>query len=188
MNRADRRNLAKQQRRASRAAGHGGRAGMSPTVLKLTALAVSSDRPLGPDAVARIMDKDYAALETLMRGKAPDQAAWDMLANAASWVRTLGMRGNADPHELAPIVNPALRALRDAMNRSRAGKGMRFDAAGLQAMHDVLDAKRQALEGLSERVVSMVEIETAQRLAQVDAAVSVAARAAQSVGAAGGGA
>ena len=51
-----------------------------------------------------------------------------------------------------------------AANRFKAGKGMRLDALGLQALRDVVEVYRQCLVTLTEREMAQAQQETQRRV------------------------
>lgn len=182
MNRADRRRLERQQRRPGKPVQCHVDGAVPVKLMKLTALAVSSDQPMSPAAVERAMASAYVAMESFVRGTKPVEQDWVTLADVASWVWTLALRGTAPTEEVKPIVDAALLALDDVTQRAKAKKGMRLDGRGLDAVRAVVAVKRQALEELSEREAALIEVETAERLTRKGVNVSQMARICVSVG------
>lgn len=122
-------------------------------------------QPTNPARAGAVMLRFLTALEAMARGDEPGEAEWSDLSDAVNTVETLALHmGKLDPSEAMPLVNAAIAAMVGAANRHKAGKGMRLDAQGLQAMRAVVDVYGQCLEGLTEREMAQAQAETARRL------------------------
>lgn len=123
------------------------------------------EAPVNDADRTRLMATLRSAMDTIAKGSAPTIADWQILADAVNCTEAMIRRGNIAKDEGVPIALAAMRAMTDASRRYKAGKGMRFDAAGLQAMRELLDVYEQTLEAFSEREVLEIMF-ASQRLAQ----------------------
>lgn len=122
-------------------------------------------RPASPDAKAKVMLRFLTALDHIARGEHPGEDDWRDLSDAINTVETLALHlGKLDPSEVMPVVNAAIAGMVGAANRYRAGQGMRLDAAGLEALRDVIDIYGQCLDSLTEHEMAMAQAETQRRV------------------------
>ena len=122
-------------------------------------------RPAEPARRATVLLRFDTALQEMAAGRHPDEAEWRDLSDCVNTVETLALTlGKLVPAEVMPTVNAAIAGMVGAANRFRAGQGMRLDAAGLEALRDVVDIYRQALDGLTEREMAMAQAETQRRV------------------------
>ena len=118
--------------------------------------------------VDRVMLRFLTALDAMARGEHPGKAEWRDLSDAINTIETLALRRRKlNAAEAMPLVNAGIAAMVGAARRFSAGQSMRLDAAGLQAMRDVLDVYRQCLEGLSEFEMATAQAETQRRMHQL---------------------
>lgn len=122
-------------------------------------------RPADPQRRGTVLLRFLSALDAMTRGEHPGEAEWRDLSDAINTVETLalGLR-KLDAGEVMPIVNAAISAMVGAARRFQSGQGMRLDAAGLQALRDVVDVYRQCLDGLTEREMAVAQAETQRRV------------------------
>jgi len=110
----------------------------------------------------------YTALESMARGDHPGEEEWRSLSDCVNSVETLALTlGKLVPDEVMPTVNAAIEGMVAASVRFRAGKGMRLDAAGLDALRDVVGIYGQCLESLTEREMSLAQSETQRRVNEI---------------------
>jgi hypothetical protein len=122
-------------------------------------------RPASPELRQRVVLRFLSALEAMTRGEHPGEAEWRDLSDAINTVETLALTlSRLDPAEVMPVVNAAIAGMVGAANRFKAGQGMRLDAAGLQALRDVVEIYRLCTEGLTEREMAMAQAETQRRV------------------------
>lgn len=122
-------------------------------------------RPASQDQRDRVLMRFLSALDAMARGEYPGEAEWRDLSDAINTVETLAVTlRKLQPAEAMPLVNAAIAAMVGAAKRFKAGQGMRLDAAGLQALRDVVDVYRQCLEGLTEREMAQAQAETQRRV------------------------
>ncbi len=122
-------------------------------------------RPANPQQRAQVLLRFLSALDSMARGEHPGEAEWRDLSDAINTVETLAMTlQKIDEFEVMPTVNAAIAAMVGAANRFKAGKGMRLDAPGLQALRSVVDIYAQCLDGLTEREMAMAQAETQRRV------------------------
>jgi len=122
-------------------------------------------RPASAEEKAAIMATFYSALDEIVSGSTPDENAWRLLSDSINTIETLtlSMR-KLVPEEVMPTVNAAIAAMVGACNRFKAGQGMRLDGPGINAMRDILDIYRQALDGLTAREMAQAQAETQWRV------------------------
>lgn len=122
-------------------------------------------RPAPKAKTDRVLLRFLTALDAMSRGEHPGEQEWRDLSDAINTVETLALTlRKLDEAEVMPFVHKAVAALVGAANRFKAGQGMRLDAAGLQALRDVVDVYRQCLEGLSEHDMTKAQAETERRM------------------------
>lgn len=122
-------------------------------------------RPASQSQRDALLLRFLTALEEMARGEAPAEDEWRDLSDAVNTVETLALSlGKLDRREVMPLVNLAIAAMVDAARRFKAGQGMRLDAAGLQALRDVVEVYRQCMELLPERVMVVAHQMTVQRV------------------------
>jgi hypothetical protein len=113
----------------------------------------------------RVMGEFLSSLDTMARGSHPGEEEWRSLSDAVNTVETLALSlRKLVPDEVMPTVNAAIASMVAAAGRFKAGQGMRLDAAGLQALRDVLSIYDQCLEGLTEREMVQAQAETQRRV------------------------
>lgn len=122
-------------------------------------------RPAGKQQRDLLMARYLAAVEMISRGKHPGPQEWRDLSDVINTVETLAVcLRKLEVDEVMPSVNAAIAAMVDAARRYEAGKGMRFDAQGLEAVRDVIAMYGQCLDGLTEREMAMARAETELRI------------------------
>lgn len=122
-------------------------------------------RPVATGQRDAVILRFLSALESMARGEHPGEAEWRDLSDATNTVETLALTlGKLHHAEVMPIVNQAIAGMVHAANRFRAGKGMRLDAAGLDALRTVIDIYRQCCEGLTEREMCVAQSVTQRRI------------------------
>lgn len=122
-------------------------------------------RPASVHRRNAVLVRFLSALDAMASGQHPGEAEWRDLSDAINTVETLALHmGKLDQSEAMPLVNASIAAMVGAANRFKAGKGMRLDAPGLQALRDVIDVYRQCMEGLTEREMEQAQAETQRRV------------------------
>lgn len=125
-------------------------------------------RPASKEQRDSVMLKFLTALHELSNGQDPGVEEWRSLSDCVNSVETLATRlEKLDAAEVMPIVNAAIAGMVAASNRFKAGKGMRLDAAGLDALRDVVDIYGQCLESLTEREMALAQQETQRRVNEI---------------------
>lgn len=113
----------------------------------------------------RVIGEFLSSLDTMARGSHPGEEEWRSLSDAVNTVETLALAlGKLNPAEVMPTVNACIAAMVGAAKRFQAGQGMRLDAAGLEALRDVIDIYDQCLAGLTEREMTQAQAETQRRV------------------------
>lgn len=122
-------------------------------------------RPASKKQRDAVMLRFLSALDTMARGEHPGEAEWRDISDAINTVETLALHmGKLKAQQVMPLVNACIRALVHAADRFKAGQGMRLDAAGLQALREVVDLYGQCMEVLSERDMARAQQETQRRV------------------------
>lgn len=132
-------------------------------------------RPLGETAAHRLLARIrpeparpiaafYTALDDIARGKHPGEAEWRDLADVVNHVETLMLAGHLLRDEVAPMVEAGTKAMAAAARRWQAGDGLRLDAAGLQAMRELLAAYETCTAELPAEVMEAARRTTADRV------------------------
>jgi len=125
-------------------------------------------RPASKDRRDSVMREFLTALHELSNGRDPGVEEWRSLSDAINTVETLATRlENLDAKEVMPTVNAAIAGMVAASERFKAGKGMRLDAAGLDALRDVVSIYSQCLESLTEREMAVAQAETQRRVNEI---------------------
>ena len=125
-------------------------------------------RPASKDRQDAVMLKFYTALHELTNGNHPGTEEWRSLSDCINTVETLATHPEKlDAHEVMPLVNTAIAGMVAAANRFKAGKGMRLDAAGLEALRDVVDIYGQCLSQLTEREMAVAQQVTQRRVNEI---------------------
>jgi len=115
-----------------------------------------------------LMGRFYSALESMTRGQHPGETDWHDLADAINTLETLALhQKKLVASEVMPAINAAIRAMVLAADRYRAGKGMRFDAQGIESVRVVLGYYRDCLEGLTARELALAAVQTRRRLVEL---------------------
>ncbi len=122
-------------------------------------------RPAQPAQRDAVMLRFLSAIDAMACGSHPGNDEWRDLSDAINTVETLALTQRKIPaDEAMPIVNAAIAAMVGAANRFKAGKGMRLDALGLQALREVVEVYRQCLVTLTEREMAQAQQETQRRV------------------------
>jgi hypothetical protein len=131
-------------------------------------------RPASKEQRDLVMLKFLTALHELSNGRDPGVEEWRALSDAINTVETLTIppedseeKPLLDPRKVMPTVNAAIAGMVAASNRFKAGKGMRLDAAGLDALRDVVSIYSQCLESLTERDMAVAQAETQRRVNEI---------------------
>ena len=118
-------------------------------------------RPASKERQDAVMLNFYTALHELTNGNHPGTEEWRSLSDCINTVETLATRlEKLDAAQVMPLVNTAIAGMVGAANRFKAGKGMRLDAAGLEALRDVVAVYGQCLSQLTEREMAVAQAET----------------------------
>lgn len=105
------------------------------------------------------------ALDAMANGDHPGVEEWRSLSDAVNCIETLALHfGKLDPAEVMPVINRAIEGMVKASKRFKAGQGMRFDAAGLQALREVVDIYGQCLDGFTAHEMAQAQAETQRRI------------------------
>lgn len=113
---------------------------------------------------ARPIAAFYTALELIARGQHPGEAEWRDLADVVNHVETLMLAGHLLREEVEPMVAAGTAAMAAAARRWQAGHGVRLDAAGLQAMRELLAAYEACAAELAPEVMEAARRLTADRI------------------------
>lgn len=126
---------------------------------------------LSPTPAAKreqVMARFRSSLETIARGSHPSAVEWRDMADLCNLVDTLALHmGRLIPDEVIPTVKAATQSMKDAARRYRESDVMRLDAAGLEALRDVMAVYEQCLEGLTEREIEQARAETERRIREI---------------------
>jgi len=124
-------------------------------------------RPVAVKTRNAVMLRYLSALESIATGSNPTMEELKDLSDVVNVCETLaGSMGRMDRKEVGPIINDSVSAIVDAAERYRAGKTIRMDGHGLEAIRTLLDIYRQCLERLSEQEMTMATDITCRRLEQ----------------------
>ena len=125
-------------------------------------------RPASKERQDAVMLNFYTALHELTNGNHPGTEEWRSLSDCINTVETLATRlEKLDAAQVMPLVNTAIAGMVGAANRFKAGKGMRLDAAGLEALRDVVAVYGQCLSQLTEREMAVAQAETQRRVNEI---------------------
>lgn len=131
-------------------------------------------RPASKEQRNAVMLKFLTALHELSNGRDPGPEEWRSLSDAINTLETMAtppegsdLKPLLSAREVMPIVNAAIAGMVSASNRFKAGKGMRLDYAGLEALRDVVAIYGQCLESLTEREMSLAQSETQRRVNEI---------------------
>jgi hypothetical protein len=125
-------------------------------------------RPASKAQRDAVMLKFLTALTELSNGRDPGKEEWRNLSDCINTVETLATRlEKLEASEVMPTVTAAIEGMVAASVRFRAGKGMRLDAAGLEAIRDVVSIYGQCLESLTEREMAVAQAETQRRVNEI---------------------
>ena len=134
-----------------------------PKINPLTALS-----PAPAEKRERVMARFRSSLETIARGRHPSAVEWRDMADLCNLVDTLALHmGRLIPEEVIPSVKAATDSMKEAARRYRESEVMRLDAAGLEALRDVMAIYEQCLEGLTEREIEQARAETERRVREI---------------------
>lgn len=123
-------------------------------------------RPASKQQRDAIVGRFRSSLLTMTAGRHPGEQEWRDLSDAINTIETmtLGDHPKLIAAEVMPTVSAAIAGMVGAANRFKVGHGMRLDAAGIQALRDIIDVYEQCVEGLTEREMAMAQAETARRV------------------------
>jgi hypothetical protein len=125
-------------------------------------------RPASKERRDAVMLKFLTALHEMSCGRHPGTEEWRSLSDCINTVDTLATRlEKLDAADVMPLVNAAIAGMVAAANRFKAGKGMRLDSAGLEALRDVVDIYGQCLSQLTEREMAVAQAETQRRVNEI---------------------
>lgn len=136
----------------------------------------SATEPAAKDKVDTLMLTFWSAIDSVARLQHPGREDWRQISDAINHVETLVLQGYLDHEATSPLVEAAVAGMVKAANRWQADQGMRMDAAGLNAVRDVIGLYEQAMRELPEIVIVTAQIQTQQRLAQILASKPVVDR------------
>ncbi len=118
------------------------------------------DQPAVPAARRQVMATLHSAMDSMTAGREPTPRDWSALADVVQMVDCMIRRGNIPESEGVPIAVAGMQAMVKAADRQQAGRQLRFDGEGIQAMRAVLDVFEQTLEALPEREVLQIMMQT----------------------------
>ena len=134
-----------------------------PVVNPLTALS-----PMPNAKRDLVMGRFLSSLDTMARGSNPNAVEWRDMADLCNLVDTLALQmGRLIPDEVMPSVQTATQSMKEAARRYRESDVMRLDAAGLEALRDVIAIYEQCLKGLTEREIEQARAETERRVREI---------------------
>lgn len=116
----------------------------------------------------RVMGRFLSALDAIANGSHPGVEEWRDLSDSINTVETLALHfRKLVLAEVMPPVNRAIEDMVHASRRFKAGQGLRFDAAGLQALREVVDIYGQCLDGFTAHEMAQAQAETQRRVNQL---------------------
>jgi hypothetical protein len=127
----------------------------------------SATEPVASEKIDRMMTTFWSAIDCVARGRDPEVEDWRQIADAINYVETMMLRGHLDQQEVRPTLEAAVAGMAAAAERYKAGKGLRMDAPGLNAVRETLSIFELAARELPEIVMMEVQHETQQRIAQI---------------------
>lgn len=134
-----------------------------PVINPLTALS-----PMPKAKRDIVMGRFRSSLDTMARGSNPNAVEWRDMADLCNLVDTLALQmGRLIPEEVIPSVKAATESMKQAARRYRESDVMRLDAAGLEALRDVISIYEQCLEGLTQREIEQARAETERRVREI---------------------
>lgn len=113
---------------------------------------------------SRLMSIFLTALEAMQNCRHPGEEEWRHLSDAINTVETLVLMGKLISEEVMPIVSAAIAGMVGASNRFKAGKGMRLDGPGLNAIRDVVGIYDQCLVGFTGLEMFQAQRKTQDRM------------------------
>ena len=124
-------------------------------------------RPVPEKTRNAVMLRYLSALESIATGANPTVEELKDLSDVVNVCETLteSMR-RMDRKEIGPVMTESVSAIVAAAERHQAGKSIRMDGSGLEAIRTLLDVYGQCLERLSEQEMTMATEITCRRLEQ----------------------
>ncbi len=130
--------------------------------------AIAAARPVDKERRDRLMLKFRSALESMVRGAAPDTDDWRLISDVINTIETLSEHMRKLPvDQTKTLLDAAVQGMVAAAQRWQAGQGMRLDGPALQAIRSLMDIYEQCLELLSEREMGAARDETQRRLNEI---------------------
>jgi hypothetical protein len=121
--------------------------------------------PVSAERRNKVILKFLTAIEAMRAGTDPGNEEWRSLSDAVNTVETLALwQKKIDAAEVMPTVNAAIAGMVHASRRFKAGQGMRLDAAGLEALRDVISIYEECAIRFTEREMAMAQAETQRRV------------------------
>ncbi len=138
----------------------------APTYSLMDELLASPTEPMPEHKTRHQLTCMFSALATIEIGEQPSTTDWRLLSEAANMTETL-VRELRVAEDSAGLLDDAIQALAAAGRRYQAGKPIRLDGAGLQAVRAVLTDYAAMVRQLPARTVIRAHRATERRIRQI---------------------
>lgn len=120
--------------------------------------------PLPSDEKVRCSLAVLSAFDEIAAGRHPGRDEWSAVTSAMNLVDTVAVQGRV----ILPlgVIEDAEEAMKAAAARHKAGKGLRLDGRGLQAVREVLGVYLWLLENWTESEILTAAKDTQDRMIQ----------------------
>lgn len=123
----------------------------APTYTLMHELTASPTEPLPEPKRRYQLERMYQGLHAMETAADPDVNDWRAVSDAVNFLEALVQLGALDDGQ--GLLQDAITAMAQAGQRHRAGKPLRLDGVGMQAVRAVLEDYATALEQLPARTV-----------------------------------
>ena len=163
MNRAERRAVARANKRGTMSRAAAKALAWRPTYSSTELLMADAERPMTSARARHQLTRMYLAMEAIARGQHSTGEDWRLLTDAINLMETLVTAGIA--RDESALLTDAVTAVAKAWERSgRTGEGMRLDGPGLAACRAVLADWSAAVQQLPERTILAAHVATELRI------------------------
>lgn len=118
-------------------------------------------QPISKEARSQLVLRAYTALDAMTKSKlGGDKEAWRDLADIVNVTETMAAKLKMLPPEALGYTGKANEAMKAAQERYKAGKALRLDGVGIEAMRAVISLYDQALKLLTQKQVEEAFVTT----------------------------
>ena len=163
MNRAERRAVARADKRGTMRRAAAQALAWRPTYSSTQLLMADPERPMASTRARHQLTRMYLAMDAIARSPRSNLEDWRLLTDAINLMETIVQAGHA--RDESGLLGDAITAVAQAwQRRERSGAALRLDGPGLAACRAVLADWSAAIEQLPERTILAAHVATERRI------------------------